>query len=98
MWGEYKTAEGTTGVIDVSFGYSKQKRPDKKQIKMSLGTSNGIGVDGQVLSGSLDDKTFNVDNLDRANELKKAFGVEGEFFYIADSAAFTEKFLIKAKK
>jgi transposase len=97
MWGEYATEEGTTGAIDITFGYSKQKRFDKKQIKFSLGTTQGICIDGQVLSGNTDDKTFNVDNLDRAVELRKRFESNNEeFFYIADSAAFTKEFLDKS--
>jgi len=99
MWGEYKTDEGTMGAVDISFGYSKQKRFDKKQIKFSMGTTQGICIDGQVLSGNLDDKRFNVDNLDRAATLRERFETaSNEFFYIADSAAFTKQFLEKANR
>lgn len=98
MWGEYETDEGTTGVIDISFGYSKQKRFDKKQLKFSLGTTNGICLDGQVLSGNLDDKTYNLENLPRAKRIKDTYlEKDDDFFYIADSAAFTKDFLQKAK-
>lgn len=99
MWGEYNTPEGVTGVVDVTFGYSKQNRPDKKQIKLSMGTTQGICIDGQVLSGNEDDKRFNIDNLDRADVLRKRFETDSdEFFYIADSAAFTKEFLEKAHR
>jgi transposase len=98
MWGEYVTDEGIIGAIDITFGYSKQKRFDKKQIKFSLGTTQGICIDGKVLSGNLDDKRFNIDNLDRAAELRERFeSASEEFFYIADSAAFTIEFLNKAR-
>ena len=97
MWGRYETAEGEQGVIDITYGYSKQNRPDKRQIKISMGTSEGVCVDGLVMSGNMDDKTFNIDNLDRAAEIRKRFKTAAaEFFYIADSAAFTQKFLEKA--
>lgn len=99
MWGQYETPEGIEGVVDVSFGYSKQNRPDKKQIKLSMGTTEGICIDGQVLSGNKDDKRFNIDNLDRAAELRERFeSATDEFFYIADSAAFTKEFLEKAQR
>lgn len=99
MWGQYETPEGTQGVVDISFGYSKQNRPDKKQIKLSTGTTQGICIDGQVLSGNQDDKRFNIDNLDRAAELRERFeSAANEFFYIADSAAFTKEFLEKAQR
>lgn len=98
MWGQYETNEGTMGVVDISFGYSKQKRFDKKQIKFALGTTQGICIDGLVLSGNVDDKSFNIDQLDRAVLLQDRFETEqDEFFYIADSAAFTKEFLEKAR-
>lgn len=50
-----------------------------------------------MLSGNLDDKRFNIDNLDRAADLRERFeSASEEFFYIADSADFTQKFLEKA--
>jgi len=99
MWGQYETPEGIEGVVDISFGYSKQNRPDKKQIKLSMGTTQGICIDGQVLSGNQDDKRFNIDNLDRAAQLRERFeSAANEFFYIADSAAFTKEFLEKAQR
>jgi transposase len=99
MWGQYETEEGTIGALDITFGYSKQKRFDKKQIKFALGTTQGICIDGQVLSGNADDKRFNIDNLERAALLKERFESTGdEFFYIADSAAFTKEFLKKSLK
>lgn len=99
MWGEYETTEGMEGVVEITYGYSKQKRQDKKQIKLSLGTAQGIVIDGQVLSGNLDDKTFNVNNLEHVKDLMERFSIAtDEFYYIADSAAFTQNFLDKAKK
>ncbi len=53
MWGAYETSEGVEGAVDITFGYSKQKRPDKRQIKISLGTTQGICIDGQILSGNI---------------------------------------------
>lgn len=99
MWGQYETDEGTEGMIHIDYGYSKQKRGDKKQIKISIGTGNGIVVDGQILSGNMDDKTYNKDNLDRISQLLETLGTPKEgFYYIADSAAFSKTCLEKASK
>lgn len=49
MWGNYETTEGKIGVITIDFGHSKASRPDKKQIKMGIGTANGTIVDAKVL-------------------------------------------------
>ena len=99
MWGEYKAENGELESVEVSFGYSKQKRFDKKQIMFSLGTTQGIAMDGQVLSGNTSDKRFNIDNLERAKQLKDTYNCEpDDFFYIADSAAFTLELLQKANR
>lgn len=55
--------------ISIEFGHSKDKRDDKKQIKIGLGTTNGIVTDAKVLSGNMDDKTYNKENLEDVDEL-----------------------------
>lgn len=52
MWSQYETSEGPQGVVDISLGYSKQNRPKKKQIKLSMRTTQDICIDGQFLSGN----------------------------------------------
>jgi transposase len=97
MWGEYETSEGTMGVIDITFGHSKQKRPDKNQIKMGIGTANGIIVDADVLSGNKDDKTYNLDKIKEIDELLERTETNKEnFYYVADSAAFTKQTIQEA--
>lgn len=92
MWGEYETDEGKIGHIDIDFGHSKQKRNDKKQIKMALGVANGVIVDADVLSGNYDDKTFNSDKIETLeNILDNTNTNKDNFYYIADSAAFSYK-------
>jgi transposase len=99
MWGEYETPENKVGTISIDFGHSKEKREDKKQIKMGIGTANGIIVDAKVLSGNVDDKTFNNEMLDDVNELLEKTSTDKDtFYYVADSAFFTEDNLIKAKR
>ncbi|GAB6155916.1 hypothetical protein JCM17380_46680 [Desulfosporosinus burensis] len=60
MWGNYETVDnesihfhqagrrGKIGVITIDFGHSKARRPDKKQLKMGMGTANGTIVDAKV--------------------------------------------------
>jgi transposase len=96
LWGEYESEDKKLGVINITFGHSKQKRHDKKQLKMAIGCSNGVIVDGKVLSGNEDDKTYNNENLEEVYELLKSHNVDmNEFHYIADSSAFTENNLRK---
>jgi len=98
MWGTYETEEGKEGVISIDFGHSKQKREDKKQIKMGIGVANGVIVDAKVLSGNKDDKTFNGEILEEVENTLNRLNVSVEdFHYIADSALFTSENLKKAK-
>lgn len=97
MWGTYETEEGQMGAIEIDLGHSKQKRPDKKQFKMAIGTAEGIVADAQVLSGHTDDKTWNKDNLDQVEDILSLLNINKDtFYYIADSALFSEENLKKS--
>jgi len=99
MWGTYETEDGKEGVINIDFGHSKQKREDKKQIKMAIGVANGVIVDAKVLSGNKDDKTYNQENLDEVGDVLKRLNIsESDFYYIADCALFSKENFEKAKK
>lgn len=99
MWGTYETEEGKEGVINIDFGHSKQKRDDKKQIKMGIGVANGVIVDAKVLSGNKDDKTYNGEVLEEVENVLERHNIsKDDFYYIADSALFTSENLEKAKK
>ena len=92
MWGTYETPDGTLGAINVDFGHSKDKREDKKQIKYGIGCANGLVVDAVVLSGNKDDKTYNTDTIKRLDDTLKNLSVNKQgFYYIADSALFSQE-------
>jgi transposase len=98
MWGTYETEELKEGVISIDFGHSKQKRQDKKQIKMGIGVANGVMVDAKVLSGNKDDKTYNNETLEDVENILERLNIANEdFHYIADSALFTSANLKKAE-
>lgn len=99
MWGIYETPEGTEGAISIEFGHSKDKRSDKKQIKFGMGCANGLPVDAEVLSGNKDDKSYNGDVLERIDNMINFYDIDrNSFYYIADSAAFSEGNLEIAKE
>lgn len=101
MWGEYECTsepDGEISHISIDFGHSKDKRNDKKQIKIGLGTTNGVITDAKVLSGNMDDKTYNKENLEDVDKLLTTMKVDrSDFYYIADSALFTEENITKAE-
>ena len=73
----------------MDFGHSKDKREDKKQIKFGIGCANGLVVDARVLSGNMDDKTYNKENLNELDLTLNNLKVNKEnFYYISDSALF----------
>jgi transposase len=105
MWGKYETTNHLeydgrdTSYISIDFGHSKDKRNDKKQIKIGIGTANGIVADAKVLSGNMDDKTYNNENLEDLDQLLTQMDVNrDEFYYIADSALFTAENIAKANE
>lgn len=104
MWGEYEQTNRSLGTgkvshISIDFGHSKQKRNDKRQIKIGLGTTNGVVTDAKVLSGNMDDKTYNKENIEDVDRLLTTMKVDrNQFYYIADSALFTEENIARTKE
>lgn len=99
MWGTYEAEDGVVGTISITFGHSKDKREDKKQIKIGIGTADGVIVDAKVLSGNVDDKTYNHEVLDDVDAVLTQHGVDrGGFYYIADAALFTRENIKKAEQ
>lgn len=92
MWGtfEYSDDQPQSELV-IGHGYSKRKRFDKKQIVIGLGISGGFIVDAKVLSGAMDDKTYNFNNLDDFDNLRNRIPSNStkEPFYTADSSLAT---------
>ncbi len=56
--------------IEVVLGYSKDRRPDLKQIQFGIGvTREGVLNYGEVLSGSSSDKTWNRATLGKVKTM-----------------------------
>ena len=99
MWGVYEYEEDKPqSILEITYGYNKQKRKDKRQIVIGLGMSEGLITDTSVMSGNMDDKSYNTENIKDFAELKKIYPVEdGEIRYTADSAACIDKVFKAAK-
>lgn len=93
VYGEYKECEEDEELIQVNNGYSKDKRPDLKQILFGLGvTKEKIIVIVDVNDGNTSDKEWNKDILKELCCVIKSHGL-ADFIYVADSAAVTESML-----
>lgn len=61
---------GEKDALNVTYGYSKDKRPDLKQIVFGIGSNHeGIPFFGQVLSGNQDDMTWNSQIVERIDTI-----------------------------
>jgi transposase len=74
----------------ITYGHSKDNRPDLKQIVYGLTVSkDGIPVLGEVLAGNTSDKTWNQGMI---QTLRETLGLElAQLIYVADSAMVTKE-------
>lgn len=98
VFGDYANAEDGTATANITYGYSKDKRPDLKQFVLSmLCIEGGIPIVGQHDDGNASDKTINHSVLGEVARHLRAHGVAEEaFIYVADSAMVTEENLARA--
>lgn len=92
VWGEYaaREADGAAG-LNVTFGYSKDLRPDLKQFLIQmLCVHRNIPILGGCADGNASDKTINNTVLTSLSKHMARHGLgEGAFIYIADAAMVT---------
>lgn len=86
------------GGLNVTYGYSKDHRPDLKQILYGLVVNReGVPAFGNVLGGNQSDKAWNVETLSVLGELFSAEQLRS-IIYVADSAFVTPGSLEMAAK
>jgi transposase len=92
VWGDYAFAETQEVPFRVTYGYSKQKRPDLKQFVLSmLCVDRAVPIWGKPEDGNASDKTLNTTLLSEIAQLLGRQGVQpGAYIYIADAALVTE--------
>jgi transposase len=92
VWGDYQYAENQDLPFQVTYGYSKDKRPDLKQFVLStLCVDRAVPIWGKPEDGNASDKTLNTTLLSEITQLLARYGVQpGAYIYIADAALVTE--------
>lgn len=90
LFGDYPDAAGPTAPIRLTYGHSKDHRPDLRQIMMGLTVDDdGQVVGGTMLSGNTSDRQWHPDWLDQlAGEVPEDFWRAS--CYISDAALITE--------
>jgi transposase len=91
LYGDYLPGPGTEPALEITYGHSKDHRPDLKQLMVSVLCAGGdIPLWGRLADGNASDKTLNNELLSRISAHLGQFGVApGAFIYIADSALIT---------
>ena len=84
--------------FDITYGYSKEKRPDLKQFLVSmLCVDRNIPILGTTTDGNASDKTLNNELLTNISSYMAEHGLQpGAYVYVADAAFVTEDNLNKA--
>ena len=88
----------TPQIISVTYGHSKQHRPDLKQVTLSMINSGagGIPVWAEPLSGNSSDKTSFHETIARVRAFQKSLNDDFEFLWVADSALYSKDNLLKS--
>ena len=94
LWGDYRACEADSpppGSV-ITWGYSKDHRPDLKQFMTELlCVDRGVPIFGRNLDGNSSDKVSNNAVLSRISSIMAKHGLgPGAFVYVADSAMVTE--------
>lgn len=95
VWGDYGTCEDESFEKGsrITYGYSKDHRPDLKQFMTELlCVDRGVPIFGRNLDGNSSDQKSNNEMLSRISSImaKHKLG-SGAFIYVADSALITKE-------
>jgi len=92
VWGDYQFAETQDLPFQMTYGYSKDKRPDLKQFGLStLCIERAVPIWGKPEDGNASEKTLNRTLLSEIAQLLTQYGVQpGADIYIGDAALVTE--------
>jgi transposase len=94
VYGEY---EDESDAINITFGFSKAKRPDLKQFIYGLMVAEGVPVIGNLRDGNTSDKEWNYDTIKEMSAVLAPHIAKG-LLYVADSAVVTSKNLALLKE
>ena len=88
VWGAYQFAETQDLPFQVTYGYSKDKRPDLTQFVLStLCVDRAVPIWGKIEDGNASDKALKTTLLSPIAQLLAQYGVHpGAYISIADSA------------
>jgi len=95
--GEYDR-EDKLSKIELKHGYSKDHRPDLKQMVLSLVVNGASDMPlwMEPLSGNSSDKTSFHETIKKVRAFQKEINLEKNFKWVADSALYSKEHLLKS--
>jgi len=83
--------------VNITYGYSKDKRPDLKQITLGMVMNSKINVPlwMESLDGNSSDKKTLQSTIEKVNKFTTELDLEKPFTWIADSALYNKNKLLK---
>ena len=92
VWGDYDRCSTESDNINITYGYSKDHRPDLKQFLIKMLCAGGnIPILGSCEDGNKSDKVINNSLLSGISKHMAKYGLEaGAFVYVANSAMVTK--------
>jgi transposase len=96
VYGEYDVNDNSK-VVEVTHGFSKDHRPDLKQVVLSLVVNgpSAIPLWMESLDGNSSDKTSFHETIKQVERFRSNINLEGNFKWIADSALYTKDRLLQ---
>lgn len=100
VFGDYRIDVSEKNAPNITYGHSKDKRPDLKQFIMGiLCTDGSVPIFGMVENGNASDKKINNELLTNVKGIMSKHGIQDNaFIYVADSAVVTEDNLAEIDK
>ena len=100
VYGDYMREEEDEPPFKITYGYSKDKRPDLKQFLISmLCVDRNIPIFGATKDGNASDKTLNNELLTQISKHMANHGLcKGAYVYVSDSALVSEANFMEAEK
>lgn len=86
-------------IIKLTNGFSKDHRPDLKQVVLSLAAAGGSGVPLWMTpcDGNASDKKTLPETIERVETFRREIGCDAPTRWVADSALYTAENLVKMK-
>jgi transposase len=96
LHGKYKKHEGEK--LQITYGHSKDHRPDLKQVMMGMATNgDGIPFWMEPLSGNKNDSETLRNTIIKIEKIRESLEIPQNFIYVADAALYSKEYLLSSK-